>query len=176
MAALEKTLYKIFITVDSTALIEVNDSPLCIMNASIISIGTVQQVRLLFCYSGSGWVVCRSKRAVRAIHKIWHYDIKCFREYFDFALQPFAIGFKELARQSSPIRSEQERLDYTLFSRARQLLNVHSRRYLIGSFHWHRLGISQPRPETLSFSLSSLATVVTRMDTSEIRKKKSWRR
>ena len=54
MAALEKTLYKIFITVDLTALIEGNDSPLCIMNASIISIGTVQQVRLLFCYSGSG--------------------------------------------------------------------------------------------------------------------------
>ena len=53
MAALE-TLYKIFITVDSTALIEGNDSPLCIMNASIISIGTVQQVRLLFGYSGSG--------------------------------------------------------------------------------------------------------------------------
>ena len=54
MAALEKTFYKIFITVDLTALIEGNDSPLCVMNARIISIGTVQQVRLLFCYSGSG--------------------------------------------------------------------------------------------------------------------------
>ena len=187
-------------TADLTPLTEGNDSPLCVMNASIISIGAVQQVRLFFGYSGPGWVVCRSKRAIRAIHKIWHYDIKHYREHFDFALQCFAIGskgdditredsqhnFTTLSRhwfewleycsnmatkgcaknrryESSRVTSPQETpatalanqkwATVTCFPRARQLLYLHSRWYLIGSFRWHRLGIGQPHPETLFFPL-----------------------